>query len=496
MHSLNNSATNASDNEQQQEEIINTDPISIASIKEAFLKRFKPLIKQGVKLTDLKHGETESVDEYIHRALSLNSEKSVSEDFLVSITEKGFRKNLAHIIIPHRPQTMEQLREIAAVSEVTVSVTAQPNSPTDLTATINNAVRSAVQSCEANQANLLNALLSKMETTLSAVNRPEQHRVRFSDRQQNSQNYKECKYCGVRSCTIRSYCLASNKTCHFCKKLGHFKKASLKLKRAQGSQSDYGREPVRHKDKQSGVINLIAKMDADKSTTHVSVADKNVRLRANKKIAKVEQVNTELIQNLDESSPSVSSVNTRSKVSDSDLEFDLSQSDLTEPEKAKLKLFLKENRTSFATNLAKLDKTEVYKHKIVIVPGARPVKQHFYRQSLQVKREMENQIQDLLKHNIIEKSNSDWLSPVVMIPKKNTGTWRLAIDYRKVNKVTVPMNFPLPQIESVFDTLGEAKPLILQILILRISFGKFHMMKIQNIKVHLSHNLVFMNEIA
>lgn len=198
--------------------------------------------------------------------------------------------------------------------------------------------------------------------------------------------------------------------------------------------------------------------------------DKNVRLRAHKKIAKVEQVNTELIQNFEENSPSVSSVNTPSKVSGSDLEFDLSQSDLTEIEKTKLKSFLKENRKSFATNLTELGETDVYKHKIVTVPGARPVKQHFYRQSPQVKKEMENQIQDLLKHNIIKESNSDWLSPVVMIPKKNTGTWRLAIDYRKVNKVTVPMNFPLPHIESDFDTLGEAKPLYFTNLDLKSSF--------------------------
>lgn len=81
-----------------------------------------------------------------------------------------------------------------------------------------------------------------METTLSAVNRPEQHRVRFNDRHQpnsqHGQSSKECKFCGGRSCTIRSNCPASNKICHFCKKLEHFKKACLKLKRAQGSQSD------------------------------------------------------------------------------------------------------------------------------------------------------------------------------------------------------------------------------------------------------------------
>ncbi|CAC5386674.1 unnamed protein product [Mytilus coruscus] len=60
--------------------------VSLASVKEAFLKRFKPLVKRGVKLTDLKQGEIEFVDDYIHGAVSLNSENSVSEDFLVNIT--------------------------------------------------------------------------------------------------------------------------------------------------------------------------------------------------------------------------------------------------------------------------------------------------------------------------------------------------------------------------------------------------------------------------
>lgn len=49
------------------------------------MKRFRPIIKQGIKLTDLKQGPTKSVDEYIHIALNLNS---VSEEFLISITAK------------------------------------------------------------------------------------------------------------------------------------------------------------------------------------------------------------------------------------------------------------------------------------------------------------------------------------------------------------------------------------------------------------------------
>ena len=208
---------------------------SLSTIKDAFLKLFKPMIKQGVKLTDLKQGDNETVDEYIHRALSLNSDNCVSEDFLVSITEKGFRKNLAHIIMPRRSQTMEQLREIAAVAEMTVSVTdLQPMQ--DITRTINAAVCSAVASCESN---MLSQLMNRMDTTLAAVSRPEQHRVQFNTARttpnyQNKQfSSRQCQYCGGKSCSTRSQCPASNKTCIHCKKTGHFKRVCLKLKREQ-----------------------------------------------------------------------------------------------------------------------------------------------------------------------------------------------------------------------------------------------------------------------
>ncbi|CAG2227696.1 unnamed protein product [Mytilus edulis] len=184
--------------------------------------------------------------------------------------------------------------------------------------------------------------------------------------------------------------------------------------------------------------------------------DNKVRIKARTKLAKVAHVKTETIQNFNDTKPSVSSIKTPNSTSCSDLKFDLSESDLTDSEKQKMHNFLNENKQSFATDMTELGKTPLYKHKIVTVPGARPVRRNPYRQSPQVRRETENQIQELLENGIIEESNSDWCSPLIMIPKK-TGGWRMAIDYRSLNKLTVPMTYPLPHIESVFDALGEAK---------------------------------------
>ena len=40
---------------------------------------------------------------------------------------------------------------------------------------------------------------------------------------------------------------------------------------------------------------------------------------------------------------------------------------------------------------------------------------------------------------------------------KKSGEMRMAIDYPKLNAVSVPQTFPLPHIDSVFDAIGKAK---------------------------------------
>lgn len=62
----------------------------------------------------------------------------------------------------------------------------------------------------------------------------------------------------------------------------------------------------------------------------------------------------------------------------------------------------------------------------------------------------------MLKHDIIQPSNSEWHSPIVMVRKKN-GQMRFACDYRALNKITVPMSSPLRHLETVFDAIVETK---------------------------------------
>ena len=84
-----------------------------------------------------------------------------------------------------------------------------------------------------------------------------------------------------------------------------------------------------------------------------------------------------------------------------------------------------------------------------------PVRSAFYKQTPDMLRETERQVKEMLKHNIIEPSNSAWHSPVVLIKKPNT-EYRFAVDYRKLNKITKPQSFSLPRLSDMFDAIGES----------------------------------------
>ena len=70
---------------------------------------------------------------------------------------------------------------------------------------------------------------------------------------------------------------------------------------------------------------------------------------------------------------------------------------------------------------------------------------------------MKEEIQKLLEAGFIYPiSDSEWVSPLVIVPKKN-GKWRVYVDYRELNKATQKDHFPLPFIDQVLDTLSGKK---------------------------------------
>jgi hypothetical protein len=59
----------------------------------------------------------------------------------------------------------------------------------------------------------------------------------------------------------------------------------------------------------------------------------------------------------------------------------------------------------------------------------------------------------LEKAGIIRRSNSPWASPLHLVPKKD-GSWRPCGDYRRLNAVTIPDRYPLPNMQSLNDRMA------------------------------------------
>lgn len=96
------------------------------------------------------------------------------------------------------------------------------------------------------------------------------------------------------------------------------------------------------------------------------------------------------------------------------------------------------------------------------VKDKQPVYIKNYRIPHTHKQEIDRQVQKLIDDEIVEPSQSEYNSPILLVPKKslpgsNEKRWRLVVDYRQINKKLVADKFPLPRIDDILDQLGRAK---------------------------------------
>ncbi|KAJ0576646.1 putative nucleotidyltransferase, Ribonuclease H [Helianthus annuus] len=93
--------------------------------------------------------------------------------------------------------------------------------------------------------------------------------------------------------------------------------------------------------------------------------------------------------------------------------------------------------------------------RIDLIPGATPVARAPYRLAPSEMQELSSQLQELLDKGFIRPSTSPWGAPVLFVKKKD-GSFRMCIDYRELNKLTVKNRYPLPRIDDLFDQLQGA----------------------------------------
>ncbi|GKA06918.1 putative reverse transcriptase domain-containing protein [Tanacetum coccineum] len=85
-------------------------------------------------------------------------------------------------------------------------------------------------------------------------------------------------------------------------------------------------------------------------------------------------------------------------------------------------------------------------------PGVAPVARAPYRLAPSEMRELSVQLQELLEKGFIRPSSTPWGAPVLFVKKKD-GSFRICIDYRELNKLTVKNHYPLPRIDDLFNQL-------------------------------------------
>ncbi|GJX47062.1 hypothetical protein Tco_0272252, partial [Tanacetum coccineum] len=83
---------------------------------------------------------------------------------------------------------------------------------------------------------------------------------------------------------------------------------------------------------------------------------------------------------------------------------------------------------------------------------ATPVAQAPYKLAPSEMQELSNQLQELADRGFIRPSTSPWEALVLFVKKKDK-SFRMCIDYRELNKLTIKNRYPLPMIDDLFDQL-------------------------------------------
>ncbi|GKD41494.1 putative reverse transcriptase domain-containing protein [Tanacetum coccineum] len=106
----------------------------------------------------------------------------------------------------------------------------------------------------------------------------------------------------------------------------------------------------------------------------------------------------------------------------------------------------------FPKDLSGIPPARQVEFQIDLVPGAAPVARAPYRLEPSEMKELAEQLQELSDKGFIRPSSSPRGAPVLFVKKKD-GSFRMCIDYRKLNKLTVKNRYPLPRIDDLFDQL-------------------------------------------
>ncbi|GKA50936.1 putative nucleotidyltransferase, ribonuclease H, partial [Tanacetum coccineum] len=119
-------------------------------------------------------------------------------------------------------------------------------------------------------------------------------------------------------------------------------------------------------------------------------------------------------------------------------------------------LIVRNFKDVFPDDLSGLPPQRQVEFRIDLIPGATPVAKSPYRLAPSEMQELSEQLQELQDKGFILPSHSSWGAPVLFVKKKDR-SFRMCIDYRELNKLTIKNRYPLPMIDDLFDQLQGAR---------------------------------------
>ena len=149
-------------------------------------------------------------------------------------------------------------------------------------------------------------------------------------------------------------------------------------------------------------------------------------------------------------------INLAEEDKDNELKTVLIAKDMIEADKQRLTALLKQYKDVFAWSFEDMKGLDpaFCQHQINLHKDAKPVQQRRYRLNPNYAIKVKEEIDKLLKVGFIRPvKKSTWLSPIVVVPKKN-GKIRVCVDYRKLNAATVTDAFPLPFTDGILDAVA------------------------------------------
>ncbi|XP_042028517.1 uncharacterized protein LOC121782529 [Salvia splendens] len=147
---------------------------------------------------------------------------------------------------------------------------------------------------------------------------------------------------------------------------------------------------------------------------------------------------------------------------------------LNDEEELKLIELLKSHKKALGWSIADIKgiSPAICMHKILMEDGAKPVRERQRRLNPLMQEVVEKEVKKLLKYGMIYPiSDSEWVSPVQCVPKKGgitvtvneknevlatrlVNSWRVCMDYRKLNTATRKDHFPLPFLDQLLDRIA------------------------------------------